>query len=245
MTRDEAKLLLGLYRPGQDDPEDPMFSGALAMLATDGELAVWFERESAWNREMRDAVQAAAPPSRLRNSLLAESKVIRPPVFAATPWLAPVLAIAAVLVVLISLALLIKPPASDPVLAALTLKIPALTDAHDHAKGTAGDLAPLRSWLEEHGGPSGFVIPRGLQDAAGVACEVTKIEGRKVTILCFDLAGNRHPHLYVVESPARPGSDGQPAFFQIDGVSVASWHQDGLTYFLAERGSPDAVRHLL
>ncbi|MFA7344379.1 MAG: hypothetical protein WC003_08755 [Terrimicrobiaceae bacterium] len=248
MTRDEAKLLLGLFRPDQDDPADPLFAGALSLLATDAELAAWSEREKALDREMRDAVRDVAPPSGLRDSLLAENKIVRPSRFSSAPWLVPALAIAAALAVLISLASLARPVpvATDPALAALTLRIPALTGAHDHAKSTAGSLAPLRSWLAEHGGSSGFTVPKGLQNAAGVACEVTSVEDRKVTILCFDLGGKRHPHLYVVDTHGiKPGADGRPTFFQIDGVSVASWSQGGLTYFLAERASLDAVRHLL
>ena len=247
MTHDEAKLLLGLFRPDHDDPADPLFAEALSLLESDRDLAAWYASDKSLDREMSAALREMVPPLHLRDSLLGQRKILRPAFFGAYRWLAPVLALAAVLVLLAAIDFA-KPKAkpTDPVLAALALKIPALTDAHNHPKAVAGDIAPLRSWLAEHGGASGFQLPKSLQDAAGMACEVTEVEGRKVTILCFDIGVDRHPHLYVVETPGnQPDPDGRPVVSEIDGVAVASWRQNGLTYFLAERGPIESVRNLL
>ena len=248
MTHDEAKLPLGLFRPDQDDPADPLFSEALAQMESNQDLASWFAREKSLDQEMRSAVKEMMPPSSLRDSLLAKNKIIQPSIFSQSRWMAPALAIAAALILLVVMSALIRPhaPGVDPVIAALTQKIPALTDAHNHAKATSGDFAPLRSWLAEHGGASDFQIPKSLQNVGGVACEVTEVEGRKVTILCFNVETGRHPHLYVVETPgSQPDPAAGPVFTEIDGVAVASWQENGKTYFLAERGSMESVRNLL
>jgi hypothetical protein len=248
MTRDEAKLLLGLFRPDLDDPADPLFSEALSLLESDPELAEWFADEKSFDREVREAFSADLPPSALRDSLLAGVKVIRPSIFSRTPWIPVVLAIAAALVLVLCVTSLMRPSSvvTDPALAALALKIPALTDAHDHALESPGDFAPIRTWLAEHGGASDFVLPQSLQHVAGVACEVSEIEGQKVTILCFDLGGDRLAHLYVVKAAeSAPGADRQPSFFELNGVAVAGWRDSGFNYFLAERGPLESVRQLL
>lgn len=247
MTREEAKLILGLFRPDQDDPADALFAEALRLVESDQELALWFEAEKAFDARTRDAVRQIAPPPGLRESLLAENKILRPSFFSGRYSAA--LAIAAVLVALVGIAALMRPSAgvlADPALAALALKIPALTALHDHSKSSPGDMDVIRAWLAANGGQAGFTIPNGLKNAAGVACEVTEIEGKNVTILCFEIGNNRIAHLYVVETPSsNPGTGGKPAFFELDGVSVATWHERGLSYFLAERGPIASVRGLL
>jgi len=249
MTRDEAKLILDLFRPDQDDPADPVFAEAFSLLQSDTELAAWFEAGKLFDKELRAAARSIEPPPGLRESLLAGSKVIRPSFFPGGPWLAPALAIAAALAALLAIASLMQPSAGvikDPVLAAIALKIPALTDLHHHSKSSSGNMEVIRSWLAENGGVSGFRIPKGLEDAAGVACEIAEIEGHKVTILCFELGGDRTAHLYVVSNPSsETGEVPKPAFFERDGVAVASWQVGGLSYFLAERCPMESVRRLL
>ena len=248
MTRDEAKLLLGLLRPGLDDPADPLFSEALSLLESDPELAAWFKNEKSLDRGMRKAFSAVVPPSDLRDSLLAQDKVIRPSIFSRAPWLPAVFAVAATVALLGGVTSLMRPQSvvPDPALAALVLELPALTDAHNHSLKSTGDFAPIRAWLAEHGGASDFVLPQGLQNVAGVACEVSEIAGQKVTILCFNLGGNRVAHLYLVKaSEQAPGSEGHPSFLELDGVAVAGWRDSGFNYFLAERGPLESVRQLM
>jgi len=248
MTRDEAQLLLGLFRPGLDDPADPMFSEAFSLIESDPELAAWFEREKSFDRGMRAEFAAVAPPFNLRDSLLAHEKVIRPSIFSQAPWLPAVLAAAATVALLLGVAALMRPSSmvSDPALAALALKVPALTGAHNHSLESPGDFEAIRAWLEEHGGAADFSLPQSLQHVAGVACEILEVEGQKVTILCFDLGGDRLAHLYVVKASGdSQGADRQPSFFEMNGVAVAGWRENGYNYFLAERGPLESVRRLL
>ena len=44
MNNQEAKFILGAYRPGGRDAVDPMFSEALAQAGRDPELRAWFEK---------------------------------------------------------------------------------------------------------------------------------------------------------------------------------------------------------
>lgn len=248
MTRDEAKTLLGLFRPDLDDPADPLFSGAFTLLESDQELAAWFKQEKAFDEEVRNAISSVAPPPALRTALLAEDKIIRPSFFSRGHLLPVALAAAAAVALLIGVTWLMRPSSvvTDPALAALALKIPALTDAHEHPLASSGDFTPIRKWLAEQGGAADFVIPEGLQHAAGVECEVAEIEGKKVTILCFDLGGDRTAHLYVVgPSNGKPEADLPPSFFELEGVAVAGWRENGLAYFLAERGPLESIRRLL
>lgn len=243
MTHDEAKLLLGCFRPDVDDPADPLFADAFSLLATEPELAAWFEKEKSFDRDMREALREIRPPADLREALLGENKVIRP--FSFRPY-APLLAVAAILVALVTVGVLLRPPSvtdDDNALTALVRKIPELTVAHSHSMESGGNFAPIRSWLAEHGGISDMTIPEGLKNAVGIACEVTEIEGRKVTILCFDRKDHQPVHLYVMQaSPSSPEQG--PSFFEVDGVAVATWRDKDLVYFLAGQGPIDSIRPL-
>ncbi len=243
MTLDEAKLLLGCFRPDVDDPADPLFADAFSLLAAEPELAAWFEKEKSFDRDMREALREIRPPADLRDALLGENKVIRP--FSFRPY-APLLAIAAILVALVAVGGLFRPSSvtdDDAALAALVRKIPEMTVAHSHSMASGGNFAPIRSWLAEHGGISDMTIPEGLKNAAGIACEVTEIEGRKVTILCFDRKNHQPVHLYVMQaSPSSPEQG--PSFFEVDGVAVATWRDKDLVYFLAGKGPINSIRPL-
>ena len=72
MDRDEAKHILSLCRPGNDeDRNDSVIAEALALLETDAELNAWFENEQAADARIADAFQTIEPPADLKASILA------------------------------------------------------------------------------------------------------------------------------------------------------------------------------
>jgi len=71
MERDEAKAILELCRPGnEDDRLDPMIAEALALLETDAELKAWFEEQQTLDRRIGDCYCELEPPSDLKASIL-------------------------------------------------------------------------------------------------------------------------------------------------------------------------------
>ena len=66
MTRDEAKLILALYRPWANDANDPEFAAALALMAQDAELRRWFEQHSAAHAELHLRFKGITAPAGLK-----------------------------------------------------------------------------------------------------------------------------------------------------------------------------------
>ena len=71
MDREEAKHILQLCRPGNDeDRNDPLIAEALRLLKTDTELLAWFEAQQAFDAQISDALSHIEPPADLKASIL-------------------------------------------------------------------------------------------------------------------------------------------------------------------------------
>lgn len=249
MDREEARIILSAYRPGRDDAADPAFAPALALLDQDGELADWFANQHALDIILQSAVRSIEPPADLKASILASAKMVEPPA-AHRQWQYPVwLAAAAVVALLAGLSFLILPHHGPKTsLASIDAAIPRLTRAHEHPFATDdGDVEKIRHWLAGNGGDKGFVVPRGLKGIQGMGCEVTAVNGAKISILCFELHNGGAAHLYVMDRSQlqNPPPDLKPEFQERDGIAMASWSDGRHSYILAMPGSDSEVRALL
>src|SRR5687768_16075679 len=105
MDREQAKLILSAMRPGRDSAKDDvLFEEALAWLENDPELAEWFAAHQEGDNAMREALRTIQPPAHLRESIIAEAKVIPlgPPTVRRFPlhyWIASAAAIVVGLVI--------------------------------------------------------------------------------------------------------------------------------------------------
>jgi hypothetical protein len=249
MDREEARIILSAYRPGRDDAADPAFAPALALLDRDSELADWFANQHALDLILQSAVQTIDPPADLKASILASAKTVTLPSHR-SHWRYPVwLAAAAAVALFAGLAFLIsshlEPKTS---LASIDAAIPKLTRAHEHPFATDdGDVEKIRSWLAGNGGDKEFVVPRGLKGIQGMGCEVTAVNGAKISILCFELHNGGAAHLYVMDRSQlqNPPPDLKPEFQERDGIAMASWSDGRHSYILAMPGSDSDVRALL
>jgi len=78
MTRDEAKELLQLCRPGnEDDRNAPELAEAFAMLEADPELQEWFEAQQAFDKRFTDALAGIEAPEILKVRILETAKTSR------------------------------------------------------------------------------------------------------------------------------------------------------------------------
>ncbi len=72
MTHEEAKNILSLCRPGNDDDRnDPLIAEALDLMETDLELSAWFEAEQAADAAICDEFDKIEVPNDLKASILA------------------------------------------------------------------------------------------------------------------------------------------------------------------------------
>jgi hypothetical protein len=249
MNTAQAKIILSAHRPGRDDEiadEDqlPDLETALACLETDPDLALWFAHQATTDEIMREALRTITPPDDLRNRILAEAKVTRFPKFSGPQfWLA-----AAACVLLGLSAFLLFPRQSQLSPTSLVAQIPALNARHDHTLAVSPDaLGEIRSWLAKNDAASDFILPKGLADLQGIACEVASIDGTQVTILCFHINDKRIAHLYVVDRSRlkNPLDSSDPAFLQIGDTAIATWSAGSHSYFLSESGDSKDLERLL
>ncbi|MEM6884833.1 MAG: hypothetical protein AAF571_07350, partial [Verrucomicrobiota bacterium] len=69
MDKEEAKLILGCYRPNGKDALDPEMRQALEMAEHDPELAEWFKREQALDGVICQKVGECQVPESLKTSI--------------------------------------------------------------------------------------------------------------------------------------------------------------------------------
>ena len=72
MNRDEAKIILQLYRPDTADADDPQIAEALALAKQDSELARWLEEHCARQNALREKFRQIEIPPGLKEQIISE-----------------------------------------------------------------------------------------------------------------------------------------------------------------------------
>jgi hypothetical protein len=245
MNRDEAKFILGAYRPGGQDAGDPQFQEALEQLQHDPALAAWFAQEQALDARLSGSFRSFPVPQDLRSQLLAARQVI--PLRTGWRWPAR-LAAAACLALTATLAAvwLRSPPPSHaadfPTYAAETIVNLSGLDMK------SGDLTTVREWLQTQSAPSDFTLPAGLLGRPIIGCRLLEWNARKVSLVCFQLENGRVVHLFVTDRCSALGTSdcNHPAFAMMNaGIAVASWRDNHRLYVLASHNGEQDLKQLL
>lgn len=239
MDNEQAKLILSVYRPGGEDASDPFFAEALDQVRRDPELGAWFTEQRRFDQSIHSALQAEAPPSGLRESLLLNRKIVRMTEPAprnrfwakTTFWLA----LAASIVLLLGIGLMLRPDTATPMSGEeFVQKVLDLKTSGQISLGKmSSDPEELRQWLAQRRSPSEFELPDSLENLGAMGCQTFTINGHKVSLLCFMLDQNRIVHFFVIDSHNLEGAPGsQPRFQQVDNIAIATWSEGGRTYVL-------------
>ncbi len=241
MDNEQAKFILGAFRPGGQDADDPQFREALEMLNHDPKLAGWFEAQRAEDADIAAQLRSAPAPPDLKRTILAAKAVARTPIwrrhFTALAW-------AACLAVLLCLGGIWR-HANSGYAAYHKDMVQAVIDL-DSLDLREKDLTRIDEWLDQSPAPSGFEMPDKLRDLAGLGCRVLDWKGRKVTLICLkDDSKGLHDkvHLLVINANDLPGSlpGPTPEFKENSSIATANWSDGKYAYILAgHRGS----RHL-
>lgn len=253
MTREEAKTILLLYRPGTADAADPQIAEALSMVSGDPELEAWHEKHAMLHETFRGKFRQIAPPAGLKEQIIsarqpAPEKVVFLPRYIA-------LAAAAVIVALIAVASLwLRPHRPNPETFAeyqgQMISVAQRAYAMDLA---TSDSAKIHSYLSQTNAPD-FALPAGMKGIAMTGCAIENWQGAKVSMVCFNTGKRRlaagqssDVWLFVVDNAAVPASNASasPRLDQVNRVATAIWTEDGKLYLLATLGDKDAIKHLL
>jgi hypothetical protein len=238
MTRDEAKAILQVWRPGGEDAEDPRFAEALKALEQDTELARWFAEQKGFDSAMAAQVQTIQVPRDLKASILAQKPVVRVPFWQrdllplfqrpAPRW--ALAACVAGLLVAGSWATMRSTSHFADYRREITDEA---WDANPHVELRTSDLKTIKQWLAERGMRTKLVIPSALRDMNILGCRILKWRGHQVVSLCLS-DGVRHNHLFVtdqIEFANRPWEH-LPDYENCGRWKTAAWSHGDRTYLL-------------
>jgi hypothetical protein len=247
MNNQEAKFILGAFRPDGRDAADAMFTSALAQVDRDPELRAWLDQQRKFDRAMSGKLGEVAPPAGLREAILAGGRASRP---RRAWWNDPVwLAAAAALVIIGAVALSLRTTTERPDVSALTaFAIKDLTESHSTHVGYPPEFAGLQAQLS--GAPLPLTTARGvaidLDELRRKNCRSVRVAGREVFEICFNRDGKWY-HLYAARrSDFAPGEIDPRAAVASRGEMVATaWADANNVYALVTDGGQEALRRLI
>lgn len=241
MNNEEAKFILRAYRPGGQDAKDPRFREALEQAQRDPELMRWFANEQALDSRIGGKIKASIQaPAYLKAQLLAQGKIVRPVAF----WRRPLvqLAAAACIALLITAAAVWLNSEKKPGFAQYRDEMAQLAVLKlDRLDLMTHDLAEVRRWLAERNLTGELTLPSGLNGRPTLGCRLLDWRGKKVSLICFELANQETAHLLVIDRAAFGDAPPEtPQFSQVGGVAMVSWSRGDKAYLVASKGGHQA-----
>ena len=240
MTKDQARQILLLYRPGTADAEDPEFAEALVVARRNPELARWFEQHSAVQQILRARFQEIAVPEGLREQIVSEhrawrmrERLRRPVALAAVAVMCGLMAVA--------VTLLLRSPSDRTVAGFRQRMISSALRAYPPMLIETNDVREIRATLAQNRAPADFVLPKPLEAATYTGCAVLRWQNKPVSMMCFHSGKQLGPgeksdlFLFVLDRAAvtdapRPGA---PEFSTTNRITTASWTEGDKFYLLA------------
>ena len=253
MTDHEAREILLLYRPGQEDQDDDRLQQALELAAHDPELAAWFEQHRALQKAVRACLQQIQVPEGLKEQILSERKAY----FAKTTRRRAAVAVASLVVIAAAFFAIIRQNASGPASddsfanfrARMAGDVQRLYPAMDLETNR---LDVIRDYLAHNQGHAQVMLPAGLEGVSPTGCAILSWHGKRVTMICFNsgkTSSASTPDLFLfvvqksqIESP--PGA-GTAEFNQIKGLATASWSAGDDAYVLGGLGDEAFLKKYL
>jgi hypothetical protein len=243
MNNQEAKFILGGYRPGGRDAADPMFADALRQAERDPALGAWFARAQAHDAAVAGKLAQVTPPAGLREAILAGSRVsgAKRAGWRQPAWLA-MAAAAAVMVGAVAFWPKRADAKADPVATF------ALVDALEGEKH-GGHGAAVESLVAELHDPAtrlSEALPVNFTQLHNTGCRTVNVTGRSVLEVCFERNGQWF-HCYIAKCDDFPElrKSEEPVFVANGQVNAVAW-ADGTHHFVvAGAASREAIARLL
>jgi anti-sigma factor RsiW len=244
MTREEARKILAMYRPGGHDADDPFFSEAKRVAADDPELAAWFEEEQNFDRAFAARIREASAPVGLERRILAAAS--NPP---QRRFLLRNLGLAAAAILLLAgvFALWQTRAQRDAALDEYRGEMVSIVKVPPSLELEADELSQIQEWLARSGAPAKIAVPPNVAGLQPAGCRVLSFRGHKVTLICFKRDGGRMAHLLVIDRAKLPGlPDMSDAIIEPEGEwMTAAWSDGSHSYLLAAQGDRDLLKRFL
>ncbi len=244
MNAREAKEILLLYRRETEDVADSRLEEALALVRQDSELGRWFEEHLAFQQTVREKLRAIPAPAELRERLLAERKVVRPPAW----WQrAPVWAAAAAVALLIGLTIWwSQPRVPDQFADFRSRMVRSAVREYQRMDIVTNNMAPVRRYMAQRGAPADYVVPPGLDRLQLTGAKLVRWRNHPVSMVCFDRGDKEMLFLFVLERDTVADAPNlKPIMDKVKKYMTASWSEGDNTYLLAGPDEPGFVHKYL
>jgi hypothetical protein len=244
MKNEEAKFILGAYRPNGSDAEDGLFGEALKQVQTDPGLRDWFARKQAYDAAVAAKLAQISPPAGLRESILAGARVSgrAPSIWRHSGWIG--LAAAAAIILVTSIAFWpARVVAKDDPMAAFALNDVKFGQHDGHGEATTA----LQTKLGEPSTRLSSGLALDFDRLRATGCRSLSVAGQEVFEVCFQRDGGWY-HLYVSRNPHPFGTTkGELLVATKDKLASASWTDaaSGRRYVVVSDRGLDAVKNLL
>jgi len=256
MNTNDARKILSYYRPGSDDARDPAFADALEFVRRQRqngrqpdpeglELVRWFDERCAQYSAARARFQSISVPPGLKEQILAERRIVEVP-FRKKNAVAPWLAAAAAVIVLVALVFLALRPTAQPsqFVACRNQMVRVALSPYYGMDLVTNNADCVRAFLAQRSAPANYALPPRLAKSQLVGCAIEQWNNSPVSMICFRsgrplAAGDAADlWLFVMDSRSAPGapSAGSLAFVPVSRASTASWTRDHTAYILVGSG---------
>ncbi|HVU08171.1 MAG TPA: hypothetical protein VHG89_06485 [Verrucomicrobiae bacterium] len=251
MTRDEAKNILLLYRPGTADAQDAEIAAALALVKQDAELSRWLEQHCARQEMLRSKFQQISAPAGLKEQITSERAVQEQKVF---HHRALVFTTAAVMAILIGLFIFFRQqPPSDDTFANYRSRMVSTALRGYSMDFESADLKQIRDYLAQQKAPADYDLPAGLQKIAASGCAVEDWQSAKVSMICFQTgkplsSGEKSDlWLFVVDRASIKNLqlENSPQFIKVNKLTTATWTRGDKLYLLGTFGDEQTIHRYL
>jgi hypothetical protein len=234
MTPSQAKEILLLYRPGTADAEDPQIVAAIDLARQDPELARWFAQHCAFQDAMRAKLRQMEVPMHLKAALLAQQKIVRPPIWRQRPvWLA------AAAVLLLGLAGLWLRPANPDRFANFQARMVSTALREYRMDLVTHDMRQLRQFIAGKGAPAEYRLTKGLERLPLTGGGCLQWRNHPVAMVCFNRGDDQMLFLFVMKrSDLKDPPAETPQLAKVTTLQTVSWTQGDYTYFLAGPEEP-------
>ena len=244
MNSHEAKQILLLYRPGTADADDPAIAEAIDLARHDPELQGWFDNHCAFQTALRAKFRQVPVPAQLKQTILAQRKVIplqpwwqRPSVWAAA---------AAVMVLGVWLAANWNHPRTPDRFADFRARMIRTALREYRMDVVTNNMGQVRQFLAKRGAPADYVVPKGMAQLSLTGGGLLRWRSNPVSMVCFDRGDQQMLYLFVmnrnaVKDPPPP----DPQVARVNKLITASWSTKDRTYVLAGPDDPDFTRKFL
>lgn len=241
MTTEEAKFILSAYRPNGRDADLPAFEDALRMVAADPILAQWLARSRAHDSAVAEKVRAIAPPTGLREAILAGARLTENQKSRSLKrvWFAGLAAAAAFAVVVFTMTSPSRPSGASAFAAF------AIGDLKTEHGSSGAPASALVTQLEARGGRMPAAEQIDFERLRDTGCRTLNLAGHDVLEVCFDRDGTQF-HFYIVrrDGPLVDSVSRAPSFVSEAAGAAVVWADKRFDYAITSAAGVAALRRL-